>query len=120
MNPHPLHPNQQTHLSHLLKFLYHRIMIIHSIQKSTSQQSTAIDFNHLQTLATPYIHNNLCPKTPDYNNDPITTPTTNNKSQMTSKYPTYYPSDSSSNDDSFLCNKEESQRNLPFGDLITN
>ena len=42
--------------------------------KPTSQQSTDIDFNHLQTPVTPYIHNNLHPKTPDYNNDPITTP----------------------------------------------
>ena len=39
---------------------------------------------------------------------------------MTSKSPTDYPSDSSSDDDSFLCNKEERQRNLPFSDLITN
>ena len=39
---------------------------------------------------------------------------------MTSESPTDYPSDSSSDDDSFLCNKEERQRNLPFGDLITN
>ena len=39
---------------------------------------------------------------------------------MTSKSPTDYSSDSSSDDDSFLCNKKERQRNLPFGDLITN
>ena len=38
---------------------------------------------------------------------------------MTSSSPTDYLSDSSSDDDSFLCNKEERQRNLPFGDLIT-
>ena len=39
---------------------------------------------------------------------------------MTSKDPTDYPSDSPSDDDFFLRNKEERQRNLPFGDLITN
>ena len=38
---------------------------------------------------------------------------------MTSKPPTEYQSDSSSDDDSFLYNKEERHRNLSFGDLIT-
>ena len=39
---------------------------------------------------------------------------------MTSTSPIDYQSDSSSDEDSFLCNKEERQSNLPFGDIITN
>ena len=54
------------------------------------------------------------------NNGSTPTPTTTNNRPMTSTSPTDYPSNSSSDDDSFLCNKEERQSNLPFGDLITN
>ena len=39
---------------------------------------------------------------------------------MTSASPIDYPSDSSSDDDSFLCNKKERQSNLSFGDIFTN
>ena len=39
---------------------------------------------------------------------------------MTSTSPIDYLSNSSSDDDSFLYNKDERQSNLPFGDLITN
>ena len=38
---------------------------------------------------------------------------------MSSKPPHEYQSDSSSDDDSFLYNKEEHHRNISFGDLIT-
>ena len=72
-----------------------------------NQHPTDIDSHHFHTQPTPTINNNLHTTTPDHSNDPFQSPTD-------------YPSDSSSDDDSFLCNKEERQRNLPFGDLITN
>ena len=72
-----------------------------------NQHPTDIDSHHLHTQPTPTINNNLQTPTPDHSNNPLHSPTDN-------------PSDSLSDDDSFLCNKEERQRNLPFGDLIIN
>ena len=72
-----------------------------------NQQPTDIDSHHLLTQPPPTINYNLHTPTPDHSNNPFHSPTD-------------YPSDSSSDDYSFLCNKEERQRNLPFGDIITN
>ena len=78
------------------------------------------NINHLRPPVIPTVTTRLHTlKTPEFININSLSPPTPNDHPTNSKPPPDYQSDSSSDDDYFLCNKEEHQRNLPFGDLIT-
>ena len=85
-----------------------------------SQHIINTNVNHLQPLVTPTITTRFYTlKTSDsiYSNNHI--PPTPTDRSTTSTSPPDYQYDNSSDGDFFLCKKEESHRNLPFGDLIT-
>ena len=96
--------NSSTSLSKMSLPSYHNYTF-NSPPINQHQNDLASHYSHFKP--TPTTNYNLHTPTPDLNNNPFHLPND----------PSY---DSSSDDDSFLCNKEERQRNLPFGDLITN
>ena len=123
MIPHPLHPIQQLLAFHSLPFtsiptpLYHDYTFNNN---NSSQNTININVNHLQPPVTPTVTTSLHTlKTPDSINSNSHIPPTPTYCPTNSKLPPDYQSYYSSDVDSFLCNKEDRHRNLPFGDLIT-
>ena len=96
--------NSSTSLSKMSLPSYHNYTFN---SPTIKQHQNDLAFHHPQSQPTPTINYNLQSPNPDLSNN-------------TSHLPNDLSYDSSSDDDYFLCNKEERQRNLPFGDLITN
>ena len=86
----------------------------------TSQHTINTNNNHLPPSVTPNITTRLNKlTTPDSINSNNPKPPTPIDSPTPSNPPPDYHSNTSNNDDYFLCNTEGRHRNLPFGDLIT-
>ena len=85
-----------------------------------NQHTINTNVNPLQPTVTLTITNRVNTlQTPDFINSNIPISPSPTDSPTNSKPPPDYQSDSWSDDDSFLCNKEERHRNFLFGDLIT-